>query len=225
MVKQLTKESKRSRPQERQRIPQEFEQKLLDVSRVARVTAGGRRFSFRVVVVIGDKKGRVGVGVKKGKDVQFAVEKAVRSAKKNLLQAPMTKRGTIPYESYGKSGSSIVFLKPGAEGRGIIAGGAARAVCDLAGYESITGKILSRSNNKLNIARATIEALKKIKTPKEPEQPVAKVAKKITKKKKDVSNSRITKKQDTESTRTEETKTQETTTQKIPIPNDHSPIV
>lgn len=162
MAKQ-TRQQKRSRPRDQKGPQDEFEQKLLDVARVARVTAGGRRFRFRAVVVVGDKNGRVGVGVNKGKDVQFAVEKAVRDAKKNLLAVPMTKQGSIPYEVYGKSGSSTVFLKPAPEGRGIIAGGAVRAVCDMAGYKSILGKIISRSSNKLNNARATIEALKKIK--------------------------------------------------------------
>lgn len=161
----VAKISKRrgSRPQERQRQAQEYEQKLLDVSRVARVTAGGRRFSFRAVIVIGDRKGKVGVGVKRGKDVQFAVEKAVRDAKKSLVRAPITDRGTIPHEVRGKSGSSIVFLKPAREGAGIRAGGAVRSVCDLAGYRNIVGKIISRSGNKLNISRATIKALNKIK--------------------------------------------------------------
>lgn len=160
------KQFKNNRPQGRQQFPQDYEQKLLDVARVARVTAGGRRFSFRVVVVIGDRAGKVGVGVRKGRDVQSAVEKAVRTAKKNLLNAPMTGAGTIPYAVYGKSGSSVVFLKPASEGRGVRAGGAVRAVCDLAGYKSIAGKILSRSGNKLNIARATLEALGKIKVQK-----------------------------------------------------------
>ncbi len=163
MPKQKSSPAGRQKPQGYQKPDQEFGQKLLNLSRVARVTKGGRRFSFRATIVIGDKKGRVGVGVKRGKDVQFAVEKAIRVAKKMLINAPMTKEGTIPYEVYGKSGSSIIFLKPAPAGRGIIAGGAVRAVCDLAGYKSIIGKIISRSGNKLNTARATIEALKKIR--------------------------------------------------------------
>ncbi len=162
MAKQ-TRQQKRSRPRDQKRPKDEFEQKLLDVARVARVTAGGRRFRFRAVVVVGDKNGRVGVGADKGKDVQFAIEKAVRDAKKTLLNVPMTKQGSLPYGVYGKSGSSIVFLKPAREGRGIIAGGAVRAVCDMAGYKNIIGKIITRSGNKLNNARAAIEALKKIK--------------------------------------------------------------
>lgn len=158
-----TRQQKRPSSRDQKGSHDEFEHKLLDVARVARVTAGGRRFRFRAVVVVGDRNGRVGVGADKGKDVQFAVEKAVRDAKKTLLNVPMTKQGSIPYEVYGKSGSSTVFLKPAPDGRGIIAGGAVRAVCDMGGYKNIIGKIITRSGNKLNNARATIEALKKIK--------------------------------------------------------------
>ena len=154
---------KDTRLQEYQRKPSDYEQKILDMARVARVTAGGRRFRFRAVVVIGDRSGQVGVGVKKGKDVQVAMEKAVRDAKKNLTKVSINELGTIRHESYGKFSSSVVFIKPAAEGRGIIAGGAVRAVCDLAGYRNIVGKIISRSGNKLNVARATIVALKQIK--------------------------------------------------------------
>lgn len=181
--------SNSNRPQEYQKQAQDYEQKLIDVSRVARVTAGGRRFSFRAVVVIGDRKGKVAVGVKKGKDVQFAVEKAVRVAKKHLVNVQITSTGTIPHEVYGKSGSSIVFLKPAPEGRGIRAGGAVRTVCDFAGYKDIVGKIISRSGNKLNNAKAAIEALKNIKMPKESEKP-----KKTIKKKKDADPSNKSKK-------------------------------
>jgi len=166
-------------PRENRRQESEFDQKLLDVARVTRVTAGGRRFSFRAVVVIGDRAGRVGVGVKKGKDVRFAMEKATKDAKKNLINVPMTKEGTIPHESYGKSTSAVVFLKPAPRGRGIIAGGAVRAVCDLAGYKSIVGKMISRTNNKLNNARATIKALEAIRY--KPEQEKAKVTSKKSK--------------------------------------------
>lgn len=174
------KQFKNNRPKDWQKTPQDYEQKLLDVARVARVTAGGRRFSFRVVVVIGDRAGKVAIGVRKGRDVQFAVEKAVRAAKKDFFNAPMTDTGTLHHSVYGKFGSSLVFLKPAPEGRGIRAGGAVRAVCDLAGYKSVTGKILSRSGNKLNVARATIEALKGIRYTSE-----AKSAKKIVKKSKE----------------------------------------
>ena len=157
------KQFKGNRPQERQKAPGDYEQKVLDVSRVARVTAGGRRFSFRVTVVIGDRAGKVGLGVKKGKDVQLAIAKADRNARKDMITVPVNDKGTIPYEVYGKFGSSVIFLKPARDGSGIKAGGAVRAVCDLAGYRNIGGKILSRSGNKMNIAKATLEALKSIK--------------------------------------------------------------
>ena len=147
---------------QRESLVSDVEHKLLDVARVARVTSGGRRFSFRAVVVVGDRSGKVGVASEKGSDVQKAVEKAVRTARKNMVSVPITKKGSIPHESYGKSSSAKVFLRPAEEGRGIIAGGAARVVCDLAGYRNIVGKILSRSVNKLNNARATVEALKAI---------------------------------------------------------------
>jgi small subunit ribosomal protein S5 len=144
--------------------PQEFDQKVLDIARVARVVAGGRRFNFRAAVVIGDRKGRVGLGIGKGRDVSIAVNKAVSQAKKNVIRAPITKYGTIPYEAAGKQTSSRVLLFPGKTGRGIVAGGAVRAVCELAGYKDITAKIMSRSTNRLNNATAAIKALQSIKS-------------------------------------------------------------
>jgi len=141
---------------------QEFESKLLDVARVVRVVAGGRRFRFRVVVVVGNRQGQVGVGVAKGQDVTLAVEKATRQAKKCLIKVPIIE-GTIPYPIEAKYASAKVLLKPGAKGRGIVAGGAIRVVCDLAGIDNISAKILGRTGNKLNNARATIKALKQLK--------------------------------------------------------------
>jgi len=149
------------RGQQRER-DQEFDQKVLDIARVARVVAGGRRFSFRATVVIGDKKGRVGVGVGKGSDVTIAIGKAAKNANKNVMTVPMTPEGTLPYDTTGKQSSSVVFLKPAKEGRGVIAGGAVRTVCDLAGYKDIAAKVLSRSTNKLNMALATVNALERI---------------------------------------------------------------
>lgn len=140
----------------------EFEQKLLDVARVVRVVAGGRRFRFRAVVVIGNKKGKVGVGVSKGQDVSMAVEKAVANAKRNLIKVSM-KEGTIPHEVEAKFGKAKILLKPGIKGRGIVAGGAVRIICDLAGIENISGKILGKTKNKLNNARATVKALASLK--------------------------------------------------------------
>lgn len=140
----------------------EFEQKLLDVRRTARMVAGGRRFSFRAVIIVGNKKGKVGVGVAKGKDVAMAVDKAVRQAKKNLIKVATTEDNSIPYKVEAKYSAARVMLKPAAKGRGIIAGGTVRAICNLAGIENITAKIIGRTNNKLNNAHATIKALEKL---------------------------------------------------------------
>lgn len=139
----------------------EFEQKLLGVDRVVRVMAGGRRFSFRAVMVIGDKNGRVGVGVAKGPDVAQAVEKAVASAKKKMLKINII-NGTIKHETESKYSTARIILKPAKAGKGLVAGGAVRIICELAGIENLTGKIISRSSNKLNNARATLKALEKL---------------------------------------------------------------
>jgi len=140
-----------------------FESKVLDISRVARMTAGGRRFRFRVVMVIGDNKGKVGLGVAKGMDVAQAVEKATAKAKKNLIKIPIVE-DTIPHQVEAKYGAAKVILKPQKKGRGVIAGGTVRVICNLAGIKNISSKILGRTKNKLNNALATIEALKKLKT-------------------------------------------------------------
>jgi len=142
----------------------EFEQKLLDLARVTRVVKGGRRFRFRATLVIGDRKGRVGVGVSKGSDVSDSIEKAYNNAKKNLVSIEMDGK-TIPHDVLKKVGSAKVMLKPAREGRGIIAGGAVRAVVDLAGISDVVSKSMGTSN-KLNVARATVEALKSLKIKK-----------------------------------------------------------
>jgi len=147
----------------RDRQKDEFQTKLLDLARVTRVTGGGKRMSFRAVVVAGDKKGKVGIGVDKGKDVSQAIEKATRRAKKDLVSVIIVD-GTIPHEVEAKSGPAVILLKPQMKGRGLVAGGAVRTICDLAGIKNISSKILSGSKNKLNNARATMEALKKLKT-------------------------------------------------------------
>ncbi len=144
------------------REQEEYESKLLDVARVVRVVAGGRRFRFRVVVIVGNKKGKIGLGVAKGQDVSLAVEKATAKAKKNIVKINLLK-GTIPHVVEAKYGSAKVLLKPGRQGGGIVAGGALRIVCNLVGIENISGKILGRTTNKLNNARAAIEALKQLK--------------------------------------------------------------
>ncbi len=141
----------------------EFESKLLDLARVTRVTAGGKKLRFRAVVVVGNKTGKVGVGAAKGRDVAQAIEKAARIAKKNLIEVPIFKE-TIPHEIEAKYGPARVLLRPQAIGRGLVAGGVVRVICQLAGIKNISSKLLSRSRNKINIARATITALQKLKS-------------------------------------------------------------
>lgn len=141
----------------------EFDQVTIDARRVARVMAGGRRFNFSLVVVIGDRKGRVGVGLGKGVDTALAIDKATRDAKKHLFTIPRTASGSIPHEVSTKYASSTVEIIP-SRGRGLVAGSAMRTVLDLAGVTDVVTKIHSRSKNKLTIARATVEALKKLRT-------------------------------------------------------------
>lgn len=137
----------------------EFEQATIEVRRVARVMAGGRRFSFSVTVVIGDKKGRVGVGIGKGADTALAIDKAVRDAKKHLVTVNRTPDGSIAHDVSIKNSSSTVTIIP-SPGRGIVAGSAMRTVLEHAGVTNVIAKILTRTKNKLTIARATVEALK-----------------------------------------------------------------
>ena len=139
----------------------EFDEKVLDLARVTRVVAGGKRFRFRAVVAIGDRKGKVGLGVAKGGDVAQAVQKGAYQAKRNLIEVPIT-NGTIPREILVKFNSAVVFLKPAPSGRGINAGGAVRVISELAGISDIIGKTLSRSTNKLNTARATVQAFREL---------------------------------------------------------------
>ncbi|OGG78176.1 hypothetical protein A3A36_00735 [Candidatus Kaiserbacteria bacterium RIFCSPLOWO2_01_FULL_52_12b] len=123
--------------------------------------AGGRRFNFSLVVIIGDKKGRVGVGLGKGVDTALAIDKATRDAKKHLFTIPRTASGSIPHQVRAKYASSTVEIIP-SKGRGLVAGSAVRTVLDFAGVTDVVTKIHSRSKNKLTIARATVEALKKL---------------------------------------------------------------
>jgi small subunit ribosomal protein S5 len=141
---------------------QEFESQLLDLARVARVTAGGRRFRFRATIVSGNRNGKVGIGIAKGRDINQAIEKATRRAMKSLIDVPIRDE-TIPFDIEIKFQSAKIFLRPQQRGRGIIAGGVMRTICELAGIKNITGKLLSKTNNKINIAKATILALTKLK--------------------------------------------------------------
>ena len=140
----------------------EYQQKTLDIARVARVTKGGKRFSFRSTIVIGDGKGKVGVGIAKGKDVAQSIQKAYNQAKKNLITVPIVD-GTIPYEVHAKYSSAVVVLKPSK--RGVKAGGPVRVVAQLLGIHHLTGKLIERTNNKINIAMAAIKALQSLRQP------------------------------------------------------------
>ena len=136
----------------------EFEQVTIDARRVARVMAGGRRFNFSIAVVIGDKKGRVGVGLGKAADTALAIDKATRDARKHLLTISRTKSGSIPHAVSAKYASSTVEIRP-SPGRRLVAGSAMRTVLDLGGVGDVVTKISTRSKNKLTIARATVAAL------------------------------------------------------------------
>ena len=152
----------------RERVKPEFDSKIIDIRRVTRVTAGGRRMNFSVAVVAGDRKGRVGVGLGKGLDTASAVEKATREAKKHLIRVPLSAAMTIPHAIEAKLGSARIKIFP-ARGSGIVAGSSARAVIELAGIKDVCAKILSGSKNRLNNARVAIKALDSlVKIPRTP---------------------------------------------------------
>lgn len=159
----MRKPKRRRRPHQREE--REFEQKILELTRVTRVTKGGKRMRFRTCLLIGDRKGKVGVGVAKGADVQISIEKAYRQAKKNLIVVPMSKE-TIPFEVKAKFGAAKVIIKPAPKGTGLKSGGAVRMVLTLAGVPNAVSKILG-TNNKINNAKATFKALGMLKAVKE----------------------------------------------------------
>lgn len=140
----------------------EFDQKIIDIRRVTRVVAGGRRFSFSVALVAGDKKGSVGVGLGKAGDTSLAIEKALKNAKKNLIKIPVTKDMSIPYEVSAKYNASRVTITP-TPGRGIVAGSSIRNIIELAGLKNVGAKLRSGSKNRLNNARVAIEALRNVR--------------------------------------------------------------
>ncbi|TAL51140.1 30S ribosomal protein S5 [Patescibacteria group bacterium] len=161
----------RGRGKREERAPREFEQKILDLARVTRVTAGGKRMSFRCALVIGDKKGRVGFGVAKGGDVQIAIEKAYKQAKKHVLTVPLL-HDTIPHPVWVKYGSALILLKPAPKGTGLKSGGAVRMILEFGGVPNAVSKIVN-SSNKINIAKATLEALKQLRVREEEVSPNA----------------------------------------------------
>lgn len=140
----------------------EYDNKIINIRRVARVMAGGRRFNFSVAIVIGNKKGKVGVGLGKAGDTSLAIDKATRDAKKHMLTLTLGKGSSIAHDVEAKYAASVVSLKP-APRRGLVAGGSVRTVLELAGITNVTAKIHSRSKNHLNNARATILALESLK--------------------------------------------------------------
>ncbi len=139
----------------------EFDQKILDIRRVTRVVSGGRRMSFAVALVIGDKKGSVGLGTGKGADTALAINKALKSAKKNMIKVKFTKTNSIPHEVSAKYCSSKITITPN-RGKGMVAGSAVRDILVFAGLKNVTGKIHSGSKNKLNNGRAAMMALSEV---------------------------------------------------------------
>ncbi len=140
----------------------EYQEKVLEVRRVTRVMAGGKRFSFRATVVVGNKAGKVGVGVAKGLDYSSSIQKACRQAEKTVITVPLVDRRTIPHDVEAKYGAARVRIKPARAGHGLIAGGAARAVLELAGVQDISAKIIGRTKNKIANAQATLQALRSL---------------------------------------------------------------
>jgi small subunit ribosomal protein S5 len=152
------KKSLKSKEQENQ-----WEERVVQVRRVTKVVKGGKKLSFRAILVVGDEKGQVGVGIGKASDVIGAVKKAVTDAKKNLIKIPLTKFSSIPHPINGVSGAAAVIMRPSAQGSGVIAGGSVRTVLELAGVKNILAKQLG-SSNPLNNARAALDALSNLKT-------------------------------------------------------------
>ena len=155
------KQQKRDRRERNDKKKDEFDQRILDIARVTRVMAGGKRMNFRACVAIGDKKGKVATALGKGSDVSIAVNKAVNKAKKDMVSVTMV-NDTIPHEIYSRVGAAKILFKPAKQGRGVIAGGVVRTILELAGIKNISSKILG-TNNKINNARCTIEALRRLK--------------------------------------------------------------
>ena len=141
-----------------------LEEKVVSISRVTKVTRGGRNFRFSATVVVGNRKGLVGIGTGKANEVPEAIKKGIQAANKNVVKVSLIDNRTIPHEDTGKVGRAVVLIKPARKGTGVIAGGAARAVLELAGVSDIVSKSLG-SQTKINVAKATLEALKTLRSP------------------------------------------------------------
>jgi small subunit ribosomal protein S5 len=150
----------------RQRQPKLYEEEVISIGRVTKVSKGGRHFRFSAVVVVGDRKGKVGLGTGKANEVPDAIKKATQAATKNIIQVSIVDDRTIPHEAIGAQGASKVMLKPAAKGTGVKAGGPVRSVLEMAGVKDILSKSLG-SNTKLNMAYATLKALKSQRTVEE----------------------------------------------------------
>jgi len=157
-----TEKQKKETKEARAQKEEEFESKLLDLNRVSHTRAGGKKLRFRALVIVGNRAGKVGVGVASGLDVAQAIEKATYQAKKNVIEIPIVD-GTIPHEVEAKFGAARVLLKPQRKGRGLVAGGTVRVICQLAGIRDISSKVLGATGNKINNARATVKALRALK--------------------------------------------------------------
>ena len=144
----------------------ELEDKVVSIKRVTKVVKGGRNFRFAALVVVGDRNGHVGAGLGKASEVPEAIRKAKEDAKKNIIELPLDENGSVPHDYLGKFGSASVLLKRSPEGTGIIAGGPARNVLELAGFKNVRTKSLG-SNNKQNVVLATINGLSQLKTPEQ----------------------------------------------------------
>lgn len=153
------------KPRREPRAKPEFDQKIIDIRRVTRVSSGGRRFSFSVALVAGNRKGKVGVGTGKAGDTSLAIDKAVKNAKKNMIDVVLNKHMSISHEVSAKFNAAIVEIQP-ARGRGVSAGSSVRDVIELAGIKEVGAKLRSGTKNKLNNARATIKALSLLKKAK-----------------------------------------------------------
>lgn len=154
------KENRRDRNNRTEEVEKQFDERVINVDRVARVVKGGRRFRFRALVVVGDKKGRIGIGIAKGADVTTAVTKAVDVAKKHMIEV-VTYKGTIPHEAQAKVGGSNILIKPASAGTGLIAGGVVRTILEVAGISNALSKSLG-STNKVNTSYATMDALRQL---------------------------------------------------------------
>lgn len=150
----------------RESRPKQFEEEIINIGRVTKVTKGGRHFRFAATVAVGDRKGQVGIGTGKANEVPDAIKKAVQSATKNITRVSIIDERTIPHEAIGVEGASRVMLKPASKGTGVKAGGPVRAVLELAGVKDILSKSLG-SSTKINVAHATLNALKTQKTVEE----------------------------------------------------------